>query len=199
MKKIVLLLGGVILATGMSAQFSWGLKTGMNFSNLINSDYSSLKTGMHVGLFGEYHAAKWFALQPELLYSHQGGSDVASGNDIISRQRTRLNYMTLPVMAKFYIIRNLSIDIGPQVGYAIRVNYFEKTIYNQGDRVVEKRKWGINSGDYNAFDFSAAAGLTYKLTPGIGFSARYSYGMNDFLQNGNGRNGVIQAGFQIGF
>jgi len=200
MKKITLLLAGMIMATGSFAQFNWGLKTGMNFSNLINSRYTSIKTGMHVGFFGEYRAAQWFALQPELLYSVQGGSDITKENLITSRQRIRLNYVILPVTAKFYVTRNLSIDAGPQVGYVIRAKRFDKDIDNtESRRAVNKYKREFNAGDYNVFDFSATAGLTYKLTRRIGVSARYSHGINDFLVNGDWKNSVIQTGFLIGF
>lgn len=53
----------------------WGLKGGLNLANLDihpgdNMDY---KVGIHIGGLAHIHLSDHFALQPELMYSNQGG------------------------------------------------------------------------------------------------------------------------------
>ena len=99
-------------------RFHFGLKMGLNVSNVeetdyvYNYDYSGYwytwkydyKAGMHVGVFGEFRFNK-FAVQPELLYSRQGGRGALR------------EYFAIPIMAKYYVIEGLCIEIGPQTGF----------------------------------------------------------------------------------
>jgi len=77
MKRIILVL--LIFSTGVvSAQkFKYGVKAGLNISSL-RADYldetnAKSKTGFHSGVFVEYTFSENFSIQPELLYSTQGG------------------------------------------------------------------------------------------------------------------------------
>jgi hypothetical protein len=64
----------------------------------------------HAGGFVNVPISDKFSIQPELLYSAQGENgksiDVTLQND----------YINLPVMDKFYVSNNFTIEAGPQIG-----------------------------------------------------------------------------------
>ena len=147
-------------------KFHYGLKLGLNVSNIAGKNarfYNfSNRTDIHGGVFGDFKFNK-FAIQPELLYSRQGGKEKL------------LEYFTIPIMAKYYFIEGLSIEIGPQID-------------------IEK---GRDLPD--CIDFSLNFGASYQLSRfPLGFYVRYSYGL-DILYSGtyyfvNFENRVYQVG-----
>jgi hypothetical protein len=115
------------------------------------------------------------------LYSGQGASDTKEGGG-----RIKLDYITLPVLAKFPIAKNLSLEAGPQVGFLISGKY--KT--NDSNEKIPGLK---------TIDFGLDAGLEYELNNGVFFQARYNLGLTDIGyagDNNRASNSVIQ--FSIG-
>ena len=61
-----------------------------------------------------------FSFQAVLLYSAQGAkSDYSETlNDVTFRYTSvKLEYIHVPLLAKFYIVEGLSLEAGPQVGF----------------------------------------------------------------------------------
>lgn len=76
MKKQILIAVTVVLSSFTYAQHaSFGLKGGVNLSNIWVQDNKSSDyiTGFHAGGLAHIHLSRNWALQPELLYSTQGG------------------------------------------------------------------------------------------------------------------------------
>lgn len=76
--------------------------------NLSTSVYAKMRYGFNAGIFGEWRLNKSFVLSPELLFSMRRFmilKDPASGINY------RYNYLILPIMAKFYLTKKLSIDV----------------------------------------------------------------------------------------
>src|SRR5690606_396714 len=88
---------------------NFGIKAGPNFASFNGGrdiDYSS-RTSLHAGLVAEIKAFPNMSIQPELLYSSQG-ADVDGIGDF------NLDYISVPVLAKFYVISDkLSFEAGP--------------------------------------------------------------------------------------
>lgn len=140
MKKYLILCICITLAINSSAQekkYSWGIKANYNLS--ASMDAVKMKSGFDAGLFGEWRLNKLFALSPELLFSIQRFKDKGDPCEI----DCRYSYLNLPIMAKFYITKKLSIDVGPQIGYLLSVS---SVYYNQ----------------VNHFNLSIGAGATYN-------------------------------------
>ena len=59
------------------------VKAGLNVANLKieNSSSPDAKLGLHLGALCHLHFAKNWAIQPELMYSHQGAEQTISGVD----------------------------------------------------------------------------------------------------------------------
>ena len=202
MRKIILAAAAMFMATGAFAQIEWGVKVGANASSLTNSDFlessstfdSKMKFSVYAGIFAEFRINDYLGIQPELLYSRQGVryDDKIAGVKV--KGWHRLNYLNLPVLAKIYVLENLSIDLGPQFGYLLNYNGELKV---DGDKIIDDdSKDGLKE-----FDVSFAMGATFKITENLDLSARYNLGLTK-VNDGDGdkmKNGVIQLGLGMRF
>lgn len=189
MKKSLIVIFAISIAAFSNAQKSkqdegikLGIKGGLNVSNLMGDVKDvAIRTSIHIGIVAEVIVSDKFSIQPELLYSGQGATVTSTGGG-----RIKLDYITLPVLAKFPIAKSLSLEAGPQVGFLISGKY--KT--NDSNEKIE----GVKT-----IDFGLNAGLEYELNNGVFFQARYNIGLTDTgLAGDNNRasNSVIQ--FSIG-
>lgn len=171
MKKIIGILILLISVTSLNAQsVRFGLKAGANFSNLEGDNVEgSTYTSFHFGALVELKLLENLAIQPELLYSSQGTKVDSDAFDDIN-----YNYITVPVMAKFYLTKNkLSLEVGPQFSFLINED-------------VEEQFKG------ETFDFGIAGGLGYNITNSLFLQARYVAGLTEAARNADVTNRVIQ-------
>ena len=173
MKK--LLLSAVIAVFAMSnvnaQEVKFGAKAGVNFASLGGDDSDGLdgRTSFHVGAVAEIGISEKFAVQPELVYSSQGFS--------VDDENLKLDYINLPILAKFFVAEGFSIEVGPQVGFLISADA-------EGEDVKDL---------FKSTDFSGALGLGYKLESGLNFAARYNLGLGNVVDgDGDLKNNVIQ-------
>jgi len=175
MKKFIHLLAIVIFTTTSFAQsqsLKFGLKTGINLANYSGSDINTNSiTSFHAGLLLELKVFENFSLQPELLYSTQGAEVSGLGQQFTNE----LGYIAIPVLAKFYLERNLSLEFGPQVSFLLS----------------ERNK--VQANDSNTFDFAITGGLGYKFGKHFFVQGRYGLGLTEPKRDANVKNTVIQA------
>uniref|UniRef100_UPI0039BE4763 porin family protein n=1 Tax=Formosa sp. 3Alg 14/1 TaxID=3382190 RepID=UPI0039BE4763 len=177
MKKLLLFTFISILGyTHVSAQeVQFGAKAGLNFASVFGdrTDNFETVTAFNYGVMAEIPISNVFSFQPEVLYSGQGYS---FGDDTVA-----LNYLNVPLMAKYYVIKGFSLEAGPQLGFLLNTN-------DDG--------LGIED-DFNTVDFGVNLGLGYKLDNGLNFSARYNIGLTDIDDvegfSGTNKNGVFQV------
>src|SRR5690606_26589452 len=86
------------------------------------------------------------------------------------RDNTKLDYIRVPVLAKFYIIEGLSAEAGPVFGVLVNA---EGNFYNEDDILVS----GDAKDIYRSFDAQFAIGASYRLNMGVFFSLRYNKGL----------------------
>lgn len=131
MKKTMLILYTLFIGVTVMAQsekIKLGVKAGLNISslNFYESELSSSsKTGFTAGLMVEVPVAKNFSLQPELLYSQQGTKTSFFDQDVTNsnyKGTITLNYINIPLMLKYYVIKGLSLQAGPQIGILLKAN-----------------------------------------------------------------------------
>lgn len=168
---------------GNAQEFKWGAKGGVNISDLYvsesGSDYKT-RTSFHVGLVGEYIISDRFSFQPELLYSSQGGK-IYLTDDYAT---VKLDYINVPLMAKYYALPNFSLEIGPQVGFLVGDDWS----YNGQD-------FDSLNPDYNTVDFGLNFGLGYEFNNGIFLNSRYNLGLTNVDEYA--KNAVFQ--FSVGY
>ncbi len=189
MKKGLLIVVFALSVQFVSAQhFQFGLKAGANISNFTGGNFDAVKktalVGFHGGLFMRFKFAS-FGLQPELMVSSQGAKlDSISGGTTT----WKVTYITVPVMAQYYIRGGFYLEAGPQVGFKASDDY--------GSSTLEDFAKGL--------ELSAAAGFGYRGKAGFGLGARYTAGLSkigDFTPS-NGvdpdfKNAVIQVSIYI--
>ena len=71
-------------------------------------DFAS-KAGLHLGGLAHIHINPHFAIQPELVYSMQGGKD---GNE-----KLKLNYINVPILLQYMTNEGFRLQTGPQLGF----------------------------------------------------------------------------------
>ncbi|SEH74844.1 Outer membrane protein beta-barrel domain-containing protein [Paenimyroides aquimaris] len=208
MKKITLtLLGLVAFSTSALAQqeVKFGPKAGVNFANVSGKffdaeyqedqlEFDKGQTGFHIGAFAEIKFNDKFAIQPEVLYSVQGGKykQYEKGTDIIfgmpidyeidGEMKWNLHYINVPIMAKYYIIPSLAIEAGPYVGFNIKSEWkseYKSSLTFQGETELSsgKETEDIKNGT-NSVDFGLGAGASFNLNNGFFVEARYNLGLS---------------------
>lgn len=203
MKKIILIGLSVLSFTFIQAQkkFNFGIKGGINFSNINNindNSYKKSKTEINFGLLTEISLSDKFSIQPEILYSAQGvKTDVYlnvlayPGPGPIFQSSTEkgkyiFNYIQIPVLAKVYLIENLSFEIGPTFNFLTKS---EQKSESQTYRNIGKD-----------FEFSGVLGLSYKLNKTLFVSSRFFKGFsNVFNYDPPNFENAKNYGFQLDF
>ena len=177
MKKLFLCAALAVFAfTSVNAQeVTFGVKAGVNLASIAGDDTDGVSslTSFHIGGVAEISFSDKFSFQPELLYSAQGYS--YDSFDV------KLDYINIPLLAKYYVAEGFSIEAGPQVGFLMSAK--------AEDEDVKDFVSGI--------DFGLGIGVGYKMDSGLNFAARYNLGLSN-INDGEGsddfknQNNVIQ-------
>lgn len=121
----------------------------------------------------EIKISEKFSLQPELLYSGQGYDTGIDTEGTIA-----LNYLNIPVIAKYYVTKKLSLKAGPQIGFLLST------------------KGGTHDYKdlFKTTDFGVNLGIGYKIDNSLNFGARYVLGLSNINDVGGttNKNGVFQ-------
>ncbi|WP_322550602.1 porin family protein [Flavobacterium psychraquaticum] len=178
MKKLLLVAAIAVLAvSNINAQeIKFGVKGGLNLANVSGDNTKAFDpvTSFNLGLMSEISITDKFSFQPELMYSGQGYS--FNSDNVVE-----LSYLNIPLMAKYYVAKGLSIEAGPQIGY----------LFSAKNESVDVKD------SFKKIDFGANVGLGYKLENGLNFGVRYNLGLSN-INNISGssdkyKNGVLQA------
>ncbi len=200
MKKLFLIglvaLGFTVNSNAQDVDF--GAKAGLNFATINGdeTDRTNMKTAFHLGGYAEIMLSDDFSVQPELLYSMQGtkidDSYTELGVSVKEETDIKIDYINIPIMAKYYVSEGLSLEAGPQFGFLISAEAdSDVTVGGQTQSATIDLKDNLKS-----LDFGFNVGIGYKLDTGINFGARYNLGLsnvNDNDQEGlKNQNGVVQ-------
>ena len=161
---MMMLFLGASLVSAQENRVYWGPKVGVNISAITKSGFSSWKGGANVGVLAMYRYNDYLGLQTELLFSMMG-ANFDGGN-------MHVNYLTLPVIAKVYLIDNLSLELGPQLG----VKVYDKINVYEGVHIK-------NSKAFNGFELMFAVGLGYEFKFGMIADVRYGIGLTNSIKN----------------
>ena len=198
MKRIILL-SIVLFGYSVNAQqeFKFGPKAGVNLSTLSNSPKAKMLIGFYVGVVAEIKFDDKFSIQPELIYSSQGAKydySVSLGNISGTIFQEKLEYINIPILAKYYIYNGLSVELGPQFGFLVKAESKDEISAN-GTTFENKRDF---KNEVNSFDFGIGAGLAYDLSNGFFVNARYNFGLTKVGKSDqyykDSKNGVTQIG-----
>ena len=213
MKKLFFITAITVMAVSASQaqEVRLGAKAGVNLSSIggDNTDGIDGLTGFHVGALVEIPVTERFAVQPEVLYSAQGAKVESTQSlfDVTFKEtaKRKLDYINLPIMAKYYIVDGLAIEAGPQVGFLVSANA-ETELDLSGNidpDIAAQIKDKFETGDIDisdrtkGVDFGVALGASYRLNMGVFFGARYTLGLSDINDidgsNFKNQNNVFQV------
>ena len=155
----------MVATVAAKAQFEPGTftlqpKVGVTLAT-ISSDDSKFKFGMAAGIEGQYQLNNWFGLSAAVMYSQQGAK--VKNTDA----KLNLEYINIPIMAKFYVTKGLSLNVGVQPGFMTKAK-----------AKGEGRNIDVKSF-CNKFDFSIPMSIAYEFENGLTFEARYTTGLTN--------------------
>lgn len=191
MKKIAIALVCMIMGLGAAnaqGNFTFGPKVGFDLTNFWGKDVKhGMQANYQAGMFFEYRFNNGFAIAPEVVFASQGGKGKVEG----VKYTYTTNYINVPVMLKYYVIPQLSIDFGPQIGF----NVYSKQTTQVGEVKVKEDYKDVT----NTVDFGLGLGATYNLSTNAFVQARYTMGMTKVFKAGSAKNGNIQIAFGYRF
>ncbi len=171
MKKYVFitLVLAFVFSSSNAQDLTFGAKAGANFATLGGDfDNAETRTSIHLGGVLEVSISDVFSVQPEILYSSQGAGSDLDDDDVL-----KLDYINIPILAKYYVVDNLSIEAGPQIGFLLSAEVEEGGDTEDIKDITKSTDIGLNFG------------LGYKLDSGLNFGARYYFGsdINDIEED----------------
>jgi hypothetical protein len=150
MKKHTLLVVLAVFAFAPMAfsQISGGIRLGANIANQkYDADGISVSPDSKLGLLGGLYLtaslSDKIAIQPEIFFSSMGSKFDLFGEEL----KTKLSYISVPVLLRYNINENFNFQVGPQLGLLMSAK-------GEADGDSEDIKDG-----YKGIDFGAALGL----------------------------------------
>ena len=185
MKRIIVLAIGVLFAGVVNGQ-TFGVKGGVNFSNILKTGdqnfNTEFKTGFNAGMFAEIPIISSLSFAPELMFSQKGykttGSSLLGGPNEYS---VTTNFIELPILAKINASDKFSIVLGPQVSFLTSTT----ETFKQGSDSYQNKIREENDRLKKSL-FGGVVGVGFGLTEKLSLHGRYAL---DFQKNNeNGTN-----------
>lgn len=168
MKRIFLIVIALMAFGVTNAQKTrFGIKGGLNITTLTGDIDANSLVGFQIGGFAEINVIERLAIQPELLFSTQGADLQYIGGS--RNPDLKLNYINIPVLAKFYITKKFTVEGGPQLGFLVSAK-FDSNDVKDSYRSVD-----------TGFNFGAGYNFTDNLSAGI----RYTVGISNVEKSTN--------------
>ena len=201
---LVLLFGDKVA----SENFFFSLKFGANFADVTGIDDTKMKLGWNFGLLANIKLSDRFSLVPEFAPLSQKGAKnipyLPSGDPALDNlvappddARMNLNYIDVPVIARYHVSERVALSTGPQFGFLTSSsNDYSKSL-NDDDQLKYSQASQVS---WNWFDVGWAFELMYSLGDarggkGINVHARYTLGLLDIIKDNPSssvRNSVFQ-------
>lgn len=189
MKKALTLLSLVLLlGAGASAQsFGVGLHLGTNLTKLDGEPFKNgYKAGYLIGAYAHIGLGDKWAIQPEVLFlqSNTRIDSGASGLYSTDLRNVKLNYLAIPILLNYRILKIIDLQAGPQFGI----------LMNNDHTLLGNGKDAFKHGDFSLL-FGAEVHL-FKLR----VFGRYGIGLNNINDVDNKekwKNQTVQLG--LGF
>ncbi len=179
MKKYLLLLCPWLFVSTSHAQVTnLGIKAGINMASVEISgatDYDT-RLGLHLGALAHVHISKRLAIQPEVVFSMQGGE---SGSVTL-----KLNYLNIPVLVQYMVNDGFRVETGPQIGFLLSAKS------KMGEVEVDV------DDEISSIDLSWVFGVGYLFPQGLGIDTRINIGINNIsdIDAFKAHNQVFQVG-----
>ena len=193
MKKIVMMLALLVTSLSANAQYApgtWSLqaKFGFGASQLTNMEKIPLsnsnadtqfKGAAMIGVDVQYQISNLLGIQFGLNHWWQGSGweNFVEDNVKYEDNKFALEYISLPVLANFYVCKGLALKTGVQLGYLVDADV-EMTAKAKMDNYKVTNITSIDmEDDCKKFDVSIPVGISYETSSDWIFGAQYNIGM----------------------
>ena len=169
MKNLFILIF-IFLGFQLNAQQKFGLavKVGQNFSKVDNVAVDRNSASYHAGVTMHIGLSEAFSIAPEVLFSQTKLEASPTANDLLTNKALKLetyhlNYLTIPILLQYNLVKSFSIQAGPQYGILL----------DQSKDGPENARIAFSSGE-----FAVVGGAKLNLG-GFFVYGRYVIGMNN--------------------
>jgi hypothetical protein len=183
MKK-VFVIGLLVLGFNLhsTAQTKLSLQGGLNFADLkASGDGMSMtfgtRTSVNFGFNADFEGSDKFNLRSGLLYNGYGAE---SEGGVL-----KLDYLSVPVLARFQIAEGFYGFAGPQFGLLLSAK-------SKSDGETVDSKEGFKSSN-----ISALFGAEYKFSDKFSLGASYNAGLSNIAKETSGDSKLTSNGFSI--
>lgn len=183
----LMILGALPNTSQAQTKPSFGIRGGANFAQFNNTDINdNARTGLMLGAYLNLAIPNTpISIQPEVLYT-QKGAEIKSG--VGTSGKVKLNYIEVPVLAKFRYQTYGAVTPSVYFGPAINLNVTAKG-ENPGSL-------GNTSSDLD--DFTNTMNLSVVVGAGVDISrfnvgVRYNAGLTKAFESGDAKNGVFSV------
>ena len=166
-----------------------GIKGGVNFSNLTAGDNvtdNNIRTGFHVGVYGQLFGGSVLTIQPEVNFSTKGNRVVLADGVIDQEVKINLSYIDVPVLAVIRLGKAAELHAGFYWAYLVGAN-----IDKDGDLSQDFDE--VDRDNFDKWDYGLAGGLGFNLGKGAQIGARYNYGLSDIARSQAAKNWLGDA------
>ena len=167
---------------------------GANFASVNGDDADSFdnRTGINGGVLVRTAASDQIDVETGLIYSQQG----ADYSESMYSGKYKLDYLNIPVMARFNVGDGFILQAGPQIGFLMSAKDEYDFDGESGEEDVKEYLKGT--------DFGINLGAGYQFPGGFGIDATYNLGLTNIadspdLSNVNWKHGVIQLRLSYAF
>ncbi|MCB0804227.1 MAG: PorT family protein [Bacteroidales bacterium] len=178
---LLFLLALINESKSLAQENSFGLRGGINFSDLSNvdADKQQLGIGWNAGFRADIKLTKKVSILSEILYSRKGsvinfnydflGEQIAKGETILA-----FDYIDIPVYLAYHPTNKLSIYAGPYIGLMLEAKV-DTQVEILNILNIESDE-DIDLEYFNSKDFGVSAGISWKYNF-IRLGASYFYGL----------------------
>jgi hypothetical protein len=200
MKKLFLAALLLLGVESAQAQFTAGLKAGLNYANItgdMGTDQNfdrDRKLGFNAGVVAHIKAIRGLALQPELLFSTKGYEvdQTTTNGDYTTKTEvnSRMKYLDLPFMIQLQT-GQFYLEAGPQASFLLKQQTRTHQVTTESglvsEEVVQDQKTSTSGRDaYKKPDMGYAAGLGFRSANNmVSFGLRYSHSLGSIFKDSN--------------
>jgi Outer membrane protein beta-barrel domain len=199
---IILILGDKVA----TEKFHLSMDGALNLTSFQNPGQGKSNLGINFGLGTHLKLGEKWNLQVEFKPLSQKGarsvnqivlipSEIEEGNT-----RLKLNYIDVPVMIQYNIVKKLSVAAGPQISFLTKVSQVTDGTISGGNVSIKQDTKSL----YNNIDFSLPVELRYFISlhrkntkVDVDIFVRYSYGFKEIYKDPAVGSAHISA-FQFG-
>jgi hypothetical protein len=209
MRTIVLICLVLLSSSALKAQnedkgISFGIKGGVNFSNIVKTGDGNFRTGYltgySAGVFINIPIVSRLSFEPELLYSTKGFKTAEDGLFMDRTFSQTTSWIELPLLAKIWITPTFNLVLGPQVSFLTKTtNKYEGTFAE-----IERTYYEEDSNSLRNSLVGGTIGVGIDITDNLSIGGRYAIDLQKNNENGSSeipefRNQVWSVGLGLRF